>query len=211
MKKLLALILLASLALSFVPSAQAGTSTESKPGTYNGNSPLYEVIDFKFHEYKKGIGYGSLPVYSAPSVNAYRCANGKATIDTNAEMFVGGFDETGWLMVRYETNNGAVRVGYVEPGKVRGFKIDIDRLKFSYIPQVAQSRIEVTDDPMMISASFAALDPGETTPANKWKLHDYDDEKGFQRMTVRVVEYQINNDWVKKLRPSVQPEYEYKP
>ena len=162
MKRLLALILLASLVLALVPSAQAGRSTESKTRTYDGNSPLYEVIDFKFHEYKKGIGYGSLPVYSAPSVNAYRCANGKATIDTNAEMFVGGFDETGWLMVRYETNNGAVRVGYVEPGKVQGFKIDIDRLKFSYIPQVAQSRIDVTDDPMMISAPFAVLDPGET-------------------------------------------------
>ena len=64
----------------------------------------------------------------------------------------------------------------------------------------------------VITATYSrALDPGETTPANKWKLHDYDDEKGFQRMTVRVVEYQINNDWVKKLRPSVQPEYEYKP
>ena len=163
MKRLLALALLAVMALSLVPSALAAKSTEnSTAGTYNGDSELYSVLDFKFHEYKKGIGYGSLPVYSAPSLSAYRCANGKATVDTNAEMFVGGFDKTGWLMVRYETNNGAVRVGYVEPGKVRGFKTDIDTLKFSYIPQVAQSRIELTDDPMMISAPFAVLDPGET-------------------------------------------------
>ena len=30
-------------------------------------------------------------------------------------------------------------------------------------------------------------------------------------MTVRVVEYQINGDWVKKLRGNLQPTYEYKP
>lgn len=162
MKRLLALVLIAALVLSFVPSAFAATSVEKKTGTSNGDSALYYVLDFKFHHYERGIGYGSLPVYSAPSLNAYRCANGKATIDTNADMYIGGFDATGWLMVRYETNNGAVRVGYVEPGKVRGFKTDIDTLKFSYIPQVAQSRIDLTDDPMMISAPFAVLEPGET-------------------------------------------------
>ena len=56
-----------------------------------------------------------------------------------------------------------------------------------------------------------ALHSGKTTPGDKWKLQDYDSEKGFQRMTVRVVEYQINGDWVKKLRGNLQPTYEYKP
>ncbi len=161
MKRLLALFLAAAIALSLVPSALAAKSTESGSVTDEGDSELFYVIDFKFFHYEKGIGYGSLPVYSAPSLDAYRCANGKATIDTNAEMFVGGFDKTGWLMVRYETNNGAVRVGYVEPSTVRGFKTENDTLAFSYIPQVAQGRIELTDDPMMISAPFAVLDPGE--------------------------------------------------
>ena len=40
---------------------------------------------------------------------------------------------------------------------------------------------------------------------------DYDDEVGFQRMTVRVTEYQIDGDWVKQLRKSLQPTKEYKP
>ena len=162
MKRLLALVLLAALALSLIPSALAATSVEKRAGTNNVDSELFYVIDFKFHHYEKGIGYGSLPVYSAPSLSAYRCANGKAAIDTNADMYIGGFDATGWLMVRYETNNGAVRVGYVQPDKVRGFKTDIDTLKFSYIPQVAQDRISLTDDPMLISAPFAVLEPGET-------------------------------------------------
>ena len=56
-----------------------------------------------------------------------------------------------------------------------------------------------------------ALHSGKTTPEDKWKFQDYDSEKGFQRMTVRVVEYQINGDWVKKLRGNLQPTYEYKP
>ncbi len=162
MKRLLALVLAALLALSVVTFALAATSVEKGGETYSGDSELYRVLDFKFHEYKYGIGYGSLPVYTAPSLNAYRCANGKATIDTNDDMFIGGFDATGWLMVRYETNNGAVRVGYVQPDKVRGFKTDIDTLEFSYIPQVAQGRISLTDDPMLISAPFAMLDAGET-------------------------------------------------
>lgn len=72
--------------------------------------------------------------------------------------------------------------------------------------------INKKDGSNVVTATYSrVLDPGDTTLANKWKLHDYDDEKGFQRMTVRVVEYQINDDWVKKLRPSVQPTYEYKP
>ena len=154
MKKLVALVLLAALALSLIPSALAEA--------YDGDSALFYVIDFKFHHYEKGIGYGSLPVYTAPSLDAVRAANGKATVDTNADMYIGGFDESGWLMVRYETNNKGIRVGYVEPGKVKGFKTDIDTLKFSRIPQVAQTRIDVTDDPLMISAPFAELEAGET-------------------------------------------------
>ena len=55
------------------------------------------------------------------------------------------------------------------------------------------------------------LGSGSTTPEDKWKLQDYDDEQGFQQMTVRIVEYQINGDWVKTLRKSLRPKYEYKP
>ena len=163
MKRLLALVLAAMLALSLVPSALAAKSTENGTGTYNGDSELYYVLDFKFFHYEKGIGYGSLPLYTAPSLNAYRCANGKASIDTNADMFIAGFDETGWLMVRYETNSGAVRVGYVEASKVRGFKTDVEKLKFSFIPQTAVGTIELTDNPLnKKSSAFAVLEPGET-------------------------------------------------
>ena len=55
------------------------------------------------------------------------------------------------------------------------------------------------------------LNPGDTSPDNKWKLQNYDPDVGFQRMTVRIVEYQFDNDWVKALRRNIQPKYNYRP
>ena len=55
------------------------------------------------------------------------------------------------------------------------------------------------------------LRPGDTTRTDKWKFRDLDDSVGFQRMTVRVTEYQIDGDWVKTLRSHLRPVYKYKP
>ena len=127
-----------------------------------GSESLYNVIDFKFHHYKNGIGYGNCPVYTAPSLDAYRCSNGKASVSTNSDMWVGGFEVgSGWLLVRYETSNGGVRVGYIPPSYIQGFKTSIDRLKFSYIAQTAASSIIVTDNPLNANTSFAMLSPGQ--------------------------------------------------
>ena len=127
------------------------------------NSSLYNVIDFKFHHYQYGIGYGNCPVYTAPSTSAYRAANGKASVDTNHDMYIGGFETgSGWLLVRYETSGGGVRVGYIPPNYISGFKTDIDRLKFSHIQQTATSYIEITDNPLNYNTSFGALSPGDT-------------------------------------------------
>ena len=55
------------------------------------------------------------------------------------------------------------------------------------------------------------LSPGKTTPERKWTLIDYDDTAGFQQMTVRIVKYQIDNDWIMVIRKKDQPTYKYKP
>ena len=55
-----------------------------------------------------------------------------------------------------------------------------------------------------------SLSAGKTTPEDKWEFEDLDSGKSIKRMTVRVLEYQINGDWVKKLRTSLQPVLEYK-
>ena len=61
----------------------------------------------------------NLPVYSAPSRNSWRGANGKASVGTNGAIYSAGW-ENGWLLVMYETNSGSVRVGYVSGDDIRG-------------------------------------------------------------------------------------------
>lgn len=143
--------------------ANAGTSTGNSGSTYSNESGLAAQLNalppFKFEIHKYGIGYGSCPVYTAPSKSAYRCANGKASCDTSAKMDDGGF-VSGWLLVRYETNNGGVRVGYIPPEYVRGYKSSMVP-HFGYIPARADNLIYVTDNPMMHGTSFAVLDAGE--------------------------------------------------
>lgn len=129
----------------------------------SNNTSLYNVIDFKFHHYPNGIGYGTCPVYSATSTSAYHGANGKASVDTNHDMWVGGFETgSGWLLVRYDTSYGSARVGYIPPEFISNYKPDIDKLKFSYIEQTATGYINITDNPLNSNTSFAVLAPGET-------------------------------------------------
>ena len=55
------------------------------------------------------------------------------------------------------------------------------------------------------------IGPGKTTPDNKWKLINYNKDIGFQQMTVRIVKYQIDNDWIMVINKRDQPTYKYKP
>jgi len=165
MTKKLSAILVLILCMACLSSALAGKSVEkgSSGVSYQGNTDLWKELNdlppFKFNNHAYGIGYGSCPVYSAPSEDAYRCANGKATCDTNSKMADGGF-VSGWLLVRYETNKGNYRVGYIPPKYVRGFSSQMAP-HFGFIPAVANDTIIVTDNPLSHTDSFAELDPGE--------------------------------------------------
>ena len=168
MKKVFAKSLIALfLVLCLIPSAYAGTSTSGN-GSHNvsSSSDLQERLSkapaFKFDIHSGGIGYGSCPVYTAPSEDAFRCANGKAACDTNAKMSEAGFDKTGWLLVRYDTNNGGSRIGYVPPGYVKGFKSVMQLPSFEYIPATAAETLYVTDNLYVKSSSFTTLSPGKT-------------------------------------------------
>ena len=146
-------------------SASAGTSTEGgntyiPEGESGLQSQLRSLPPFKFEKHKDGIGFGPCPVYTAPSTDSYRCANGKATCDTNSKMDDGGF-VSGWLLVRYETNKGDYRVGYIPPKYVKGYTSKMYP-HFGYIPAVAEGTIYVTDNPMTHGTSFAELSAGET-------------------------------------------------
>ncbi len=103
----------------------------------------------------------SLPVYSAPSKKAWRGAKGKASVSTNGAIYAAGW-ESGWLLVMYETNNGSVRVGYVDSGSIRGgvpFDLNLD---FSYAPATVLEGCTLTDDPARNGTAITTLQPGMT-------------------------------------------------
>ena len=158
-RKILPVMLALCLALSMLAAAQAGTSTETTGSSLMDR--INKVPAFKFWIHKDGIGYGNCPVYTAPSADAYRCANGKASCFTNDTVDEAGF-VGGWLLVRYETNNGGYRVGYIPPKYVKGFQSKMRTPQFDYIPVTAADTIRVTDNPKMQNSSFATLDYGET-------------------------------------------------
>lgn len=142
---------------------------------YSGD--LYNVPTFKFEHEPYGIGCGSCPVYSAPYQNAYRAANGKASVDTTAYIDVGGFNEQGWLLVRYGTNNGSSRVGWIPPQYVRNVRTTMHP-NFTRIRQTANGYINVADnnlDPYDDSSRFYCLSPGETYYVlGRYNYYNYD-------------------------------------
>ena len=130
-------------------------------GSGSETERLLAVQDFKFQNVEKGIGYGVLAVYSAPSKDALRGANGKATVDTDSKMAEAGFDESGWLLVRYEKSNGGMRVGYIEKSKVKDYKARMVLPDFDRIPVTAAQPIDVQDDPQARGNVLGTIGTGE--------------------------------------------------
>lgn len=124
---------------------------------------LYDVKPFKFQHMEDGLYRGVCPVYSAPYKDAYRANNGRASVSTDGTLVdIGGFSN-GWLLVRYETNNGAYRVGWIPPKYVKGIRTSMTP-HFSYIRQTADEEIDVSDnnkEPFNTSSYFAQLEPGD--------------------------------------------------
>lgn len=100
-----------------------------------------------------------LPVYSAPDSSAWRGSDGKASASTNGAIYAAGW-EGDWLLIMYETNNGAVRIGYVNGNKVRG-GVPLDTsLHFDRNAATVTSACRLTDDPLRCSTTIAQLSPG---------------------------------------------------
>ena len=138
-------------------AAFAGSSTERSSS--GGYSQLNSLPPFKFEKHKNGIGYGTCPVYSAPSESAYRASNGRASVATNGYQVDDGGYVNGWLLVRYEIKGGW-RVGYIPPRYIKGFKSKMAP-HFGWVSCTANDTIYVTDNPYSHYDSIAVLDPGE--------------------------------------------------
>ena len=122
---------------------------------------LRAVKDFKFQNHHTGIGTGHYAVYTAPSENAFRSGNGKTAINLDAEMGESGVYH-GWMLVRYKTDRGQVRVGYIRAEGIDGFKSGMHAMDGEPILLTAAADIPVTDGPMDLPEYFGTIRAGET-------------------------------------------------
>ena len=102
-----------------------------------------------------------LAVYSAPSKQSWRGANGKASVSTNGNVWAAGW-ESGWLLIMYETNNGSVRVGYVNGADIKGNVPINTMLSYDYTSAQVTQRCTLTDDPARTNSAVLTLSPGAT-------------------------------------------------
>ena len=123
-------------------------------------SQLQTLPDFKFQVHEDGIGTGTVPVYTAPSLDAYRCADGKARYNISCSISESNYVD-GWLFVRYRTTSNVVRVGYTPKRYVNGFVSHMPKLNFEKIPVTAAVDIDITDDPVEAYTPFGKIKKGE--------------------------------------------------
>ena len=99
------------------------------------------------------------PVYSAPSADSYRAANGKASVSSNGAVYGMGWDN-GWLLVLYETNNGQCRIGYIN--NIKGDIPSLPQLSLARVSCQTLQAVDVTDDPAKTGKAITKLQAGTT-------------------------------------------------
>ncbi|MBQ7848253.1 MAG: YARHG domain-containing protein [Clostridia bacterium] len=104
-------------------------------------------------------GDQQLAVYSAPSSKAWRGADGQAAASTNGAIYAAGW-EGDWLLIMYEKNDGAVRVGYVNGNRIRGGVPMETSLHFDHDPAVVTADCFLTDDPATAASAMTYLPAG---------------------------------------------------
>lgn len=99
-----------------------------------------------------------LKVYTGPSERYVRGANGRASVSTNDVIYVAGWDGD-WLLVKYWTNSGRARVGYVHKS---GLTCEVDAPRFAFEPRevVVAEKCTFTDDPEFNSSILGDLKAG---------------------------------------------------
>ncbi|HPY94141.1 MAG TPA: hypothetical protein PLR12_01825, partial [Clostridia bacterium] len=86
------------------------------------------------------------PVYSCPSTNSYRAANGKAVLGGGRIRIWGSVGD--WVMIGYGLSNNLYRIGYVQKSY---FPADLamQELVFDRKPATVVSKASLTDDPII--------------------------------------------------------------
>lgn len=153
----------ALLALALLFTLAGALAEETQEETGDTVTRLINMKDFKFFHKEDGIG-GNVrwPVYTAPSEDSLRLADGKAWCNPSGELSVGGYAENGWLLVRYKTPEEYSRVGYVPSRYLNGIKTGVGGLDFTRITVKAAEEIYITDDLYEKQPAFGKLEAGDS-------------------------------------------------
>ncbi|MBR4361072.1 MAG: YARHG domain-containing protein [Clostridia bacterium] len=100
-----------------------------------------------------------LPVYAAPSYQAWRGNDGRAQVDTSSAVWSCGW-ENGWLLICCGTDTNAMRVGYIDGALIPGYAANLPTLKFAYQPETVTQACPMTDDPMVANTAMIWLQQG---------------------------------------------------
>ncbi|MGN0779950.1 MAG: YARHG domain-containing protein [Aristaeellaceae bacterium] len=137
----------------------AGTHNTDGRSVWDSFSSGFDVL--QGFEYVSVKANQKWPVYSAPDVNAWRGANGKAMLSTNGYVYAAGW-ENGWLLVMYETNNGSVRVGYTRAKDMKQApSTSLSTLNFDYTTATVTRQCSLTDDPARCYEAIVSLRQGQ--------------------------------------------------
>ena len=120
--------------------------------------PSFALDGFQYIELQ---GNQVFPVYSAPSTEAWRGANGRAEVSTNGAIYSAG-TTGGWTLVMYETNSGGVRVGYIRTSMIQGPLPAYVPLQLNSEPATVIFTCTLTDDPARSGSTITTLYPGDT-------------------------------------------------
>ena len=125
---------------------------------------LLKILDFKFFVKEEGIGNGSAPVYTAPSEDSIRLADGKASCSVETEIAVAGH-VNGWLMVRYDIGkknekDREARVGYIPPNYSKKYLTGRGKIEFDAVAVKLASDAEITDNPRHNHKAYGTLSTG---------------------------------------------------
>lgn len=159
-------LMLIVLTLALIVPVSAMALTTGAPGLSDNRYQAGNAYTAKEYKIAFGTepyleGNSIWPVYSAPSLNAVRGANGKASLATNGDVYTGGWSGA-WLFVRYPKNNGGYRVGWVPKEKINRVIKRTKQCNFAYWTVTLKQNCALTDDPLYESDTLAYASEGET-------------------------------------------------
>ncbi len=130
--------------------------------------------------------------------------------ETSLRVKIGNFEKSLKWADAYIDGKGRLRFSIRNNGElnITSVKIELE----CYYDDGSAAPVNTKTGKNVVTAVYnKRLSPGATTKKDEWKMIDYDKDLGFQSFVARIIEFQIDNDWVKVIRKNNQPKFKYKP